>query len=186
LNIRLYHGWVVDPQDTELRTIVNSDASSYNQLVEKMIRERQSEREELVRESLLIEQFLDENRSQLTHYGILQLNQTMRDNQLGVFFRNNHFSTIWKKEVNLEILAIDFDFFLFSKNQLLVLVSDQGYLDHKSIVFETLTDVDNDNLSTYIYGRIWRKNRTEDSSREFVFDFVLLFTKVFLEFLVEN
>jgi len=48
LNIRLYHGWVVDPQDTELRTIVNSDASSYNQLVEKMIRERQSEREELV------------------------------------------------------------------------------------------------------------------------------------------
>jgi hypothetical protein len=54
---------------------------------------------------LLIEQFLDENRSQLTHYGILQLNQTMRDNQLAVFFRNNHFSTIWKIQVN----KIDFD-----------------------------------------------------------------------------
>ena len=50
---------------------------------------------------LLIEQFLDENRSQLTHYGILQLNQTMRDNQLAVFFRNNHFSTIWKHQVSL-------------------------------------------------------------------------------------
>ena len=48
---------------------------------------------------LLIEQFLDENRSQLTHYGILQLKQTMRDNQLAVFFRNNHFSTIWKNQV---------------------------------------------------------------------------------------
>ena len=58
--------------------------------------------------------------------------------------------------------------FPFSKNQLLVLVSDQGYLDHKSIVFETLTDVDNDNLFTDGYGRIWRKNRTENSSREFV------------------
>lgn len=149
LNIRLYHGWIVDPQDIELRTIVNSDAPSYNQLVEKMIGERQSEREELVRESLLIEQFLDENRSQLTHYGILQLNQTMRDNQLAVFFRNNHFSTIWKKE-----------------NQLLVLVSDQGYLDHTSIVFETLTDVDNDSLFTDGYGRIWRKTPPEDSSRD--------------------
>ena len=51
LNIQLFHGWVIDPQDTELRTIVSSDAPSYNQLVEKMIRERTSEREELVRES---------------------------------------------------------------------------------------------------------------------------------------
>ena len=54
------------------------------------------------RSGLLIEQFLDENRSQLTHYGILQLNQTMRDNQLAVFFRNNHFSTIWKNQVKCE------------------------------------------------------------------------------------
>ncbi|CAF1014048.1 unnamed protein product [Rotaria sp. Silwood1] len=149
LNIQLFHGWVIDPQDTELRTIVTTDAPSYNQLVEKMIRQRHSEREELVRESLLIEQFLDENRSQLTHYGILQLNQTMRDNQLAVFFRNNHFSTIWKNQ-----------------NQLLVLVSDQGYLDHKSIVFETLTDIDNDSLFTDGYGRIWRKPEAVDSSRD--------------------
>ncbi|CAF1015361.1 unnamed protein product [Adineta steineri] len=149
LNIQLFHGWVVDPQDIELRTIVITDAPSYNQVVEKMILQRNSEREEHVRESLLIEQFLDENRSQLTHYGILQLNQTMRDNQLAVFFRNNHFSTIWKNQ-----------------NQLLVLVSDQGYLDHKSIVFETLTDVDNDSLFTDGYGRIWRKPESVDSSRD--------------------
>jgi len=114
-----------------------------------MIRQQHSEQEELVRESLLIEQFLDENRSQLTHYGILQLNQTMRDNQLAVFFRNNHFSTIWKNQ-----------------NQLLLLVSDQGYLDHTSIVFETLTDVDNDSLFTDGYGRIWRKPEPVDSSRD--------------------
>ena len=48
----------------------------------------------------LIEQFLDDNRSQLTHYGIMQLNETMRDNQLAVLFRNNHFSTIWKNRVD--------------------------------------------------------------------------------------
>ena len=51
LNIQLYHGWVIDPQDIELQTIVTADAPSYNQLAEKMIRQRHSEREELVRES---------------------------------------------------------------------------------------------------------------------------------------
>jgi len=51
LNIQLFHGWVIDPQDIELQMIVTADAPSYNQLVEKMIRQRQSEREELVRES---------------------------------------------------------------------------------------------------------------------------------------
>ena len=116
-HIPLYHGWIIDPQDIEMHRIISQNASSYNQLVEKMIRQRHSETEELCRESntkiqrrkkinrislilgLLIEQFLDENRSQLTHYGILQLNQTMRENQLAVFFRNNHFSTIWKNQV---------------------------------------------------------------------------------------
>lgn len=53
LNIRLYHGWVVDPQDKDLRKIVESDASSYNQVVEKMLRQRQSDSEESVRESSL-------------------------------------------------------------------------------------------------------------------------------------
>jgi hypothetical protein len=55
------------------------------------------------------------------------------------------------------------------QNQLLVLVSDQGYLDHSSIVFETLTDVDNDSLFTDGYGRIWTKPEPVDSSREYVF-----------------
>lgn len=59
---------------------------------------------------ILIEQFLDENRSQLTHYGILKLNETMRDNQLAVLFRNNHFSTIWKHNVS-NILSLKNLFF---------------------------------------------------------------------------
>jgi hypothetical protein len=50
-------------------------------------------------------------------------------------------------------------------------VSDQGYLDHTSIVFETLTDIDNDSLFTDGYGRIWRKPESVDSSREFVLSF---------------
>ena len=51
LNIQLFHGWVIDPQNNELNKIVNSNASSYNQLIEKMIRQKQSKEENLARES---------------------------------------------------------------------------------------------------------------------------------------
>lgn len=51
LGIQLYHGWVIDPQNSELQKIVNTNALSYNQLVEKMIQQRQSNAEELSRES---------------------------------------------------------------------------------------------------------------------------------------
>ena len=51
LNIQLFHGWVIDPQDTELRAIIHSNASSYNQLVEKMILQKHSKEENLARES---------------------------------------------------------------------------------------------------------------------------------------
>lgn len=102
----MYHGWVVDPQNVQLKTLIENDAPSYNHLVEKILRQRQSNRDELIRECLLLEQFLDENQSQLTFYGLLQLNETMRNNELAVFFRNNHFSTIWKNQVKSLFLLI--------------------------------------------------------------------------------
>ncbi|CAF1675216.1 unnamed protein product, partial [Adineta ricciae] len=89
LGIQLYHGWIIDPQNKQLQAL---RFSSYNQLVEKMLRQKHSDNENLSRESLSIEQFLEENRSQLTCYGILKLNETMQDNQLAVLFRNNHFN----------------------------------------------------------------------------------------------
>ncbi|CAF1252993.1 unnamed protein product [Adineta steineri] len=146
LGIQLLHGWVVDPQDKELQKIIQSNALSYNQLIEKIIPQTDGN---LSRESLLIQQFLEENRSQLTHYGILQLNTIMVDNQLAVLFRNNHFNTIWK-----------------NKNQLFLLVSDQGYLNHPSIVFETLTDIDNNSTFTNGYGDIWQKSVPVDTTRD--------------------
>ena len=46
LRIPLYHGWLVDPQDS--RTVEAVGNCSYNQLVEKIIGDRSSEKEELV------------------------------------------------------------------------------------------------------------------------------------------
>ena len=51
LNIQLLHGWVIDPQDIVLQKIIQSNGSSYNQLIEKMLRQKQSTDEKLVQES---------------------------------------------------------------------------------------------------------------------------------------
>jgi len=54
--------------------------------------------------ALLAEEFLDNSASQLTHFGLGQLKTTLRDSELAVFFRNNHFSTILKNEVRIDVL----------------------------------------------------------------------------------
>lgn len=46
LGIPLYHGWLVDPQDT--KTVEAVGNCSYNLLVEKIISDRSSEQPELV------------------------------------------------------------------------------------------------------------------------------------------
>lgn len=53
LNIKLMHGWLVDPQNVEAVSAINS--LSYNQLVEKIIASKQDGAEtELVSEGMLI------------------------------------------------------------------------------------------------------------------------------------
>ena len=44
LNIGLYHGWLVDPQDSQIVNAVGS--LSYNQLVEKIIRSKEENSDE--------------------------------------------------------------------------------------------------------------------------------------------
>lgn len=48
LEIGLYHGWLVDPQDQQ--TVRAVGKCSYNQLVEKIIQQKSSEDEDDVRE----------------------------------------------------------------------------------------------------------------------------------------
>ena len=45
--------------------------------------------------------FLDESASQLTYHGLAELSSTINEEQMAVFFRNNHFSTIYKRKVSL-------------------------------------------------------------------------------------
>jgi len=123
----LYHGWLVDPQMEEVVLAVGN--MSYNQVVEYIITGRSSEDSLEEAKALLAEQFLEESASQLTYHGICELNSVMKDGQLAVFFRNNHFSTLCKHGDTLYLL-----------------VTDQGFLDQADVVWETLDNIQGDTV----------------------------------------
>ncbi|NXL65954.1 MINY1 hydrolase, partial [Chordeiles acutipennis] len=125
LNVPLYHGWLVDPQSPEVVKAVGK--LSYNQLVEKIITCKQASDSSLVSEGLVAEQFLESTASQLTYHGLCELMAAVREDELSVFFRNNHFSTMIKH-----------------KGHLYLLVTDQGFLQEERVVWESLHTVDGD------------------------------------------
>ncbi|XP_072702897.1 ubiquitin carboxyl-terminal hydrolase MINDY-1 [Ciconia boyciana] len=125
LNVPLYHGWLVDPQSPEVVQAVGK--LSYNQLVEKIITCKQASDSSLVSEGLVAEQFLESTASQLTYHGLCELTAAVREGELSVFFRNNHFSTMIKH-----------------KGHLYLLVTDQGFLQEERVVWESLHNVDGD------------------------------------------
>ncbi len=56
---------------------------------------------EKIEEGLCLEKWvLEESATQLTFYGIIQLTKELKEEQLCVFYRNNHFSTMYKRFVN--------------------------------------------------------------------------------------
>ncbi|KAF2788497.1 hypothetical protein K505DRAFT_328890 [Melanomma pulvis-pyrius CBS 109.77] len=73
-----------------------------------------------------IKEFLDRWPTQLTDYGLRTMRESLRPGQIGILFRNDHFSTMYKDP---------------RTNNLLTLVTDQGYSSHDEIVWESLVDV---------------------------------------------
>ncbi|KAK2836140.1 hypothetical protein Q7C36_014009 [Tachysurus vachellii] len=125
LNVPLYHGWLLDPQSPETVSAVGK--LSYNQLVEKIIIYKHSTDSSQVSEGLIAEQFLESTATQLTYHGLCELNTTAKEGELCVFFRNNHFSTMIKH-----------------KGYLYLLVTDQGFLQEDTLVWESLHNVEGD------------------------------------------
>ncbi|XP_029519232.2 ubiquitin carboxyl-terminal hydrolase MINDY-1-like [Oncorhynchus nerka] len=125
LDIPLYHGWLVDPQSPEMVAAVGK--LSYNQLVEKIIDYKHSANSSRISEGLVAEQFLESTATQLSYHGLCELNTTVKEGELSVFFRNNHFSTMIKH-----------------KGHLYLLVTDQGFLQEGGLVWESLHNVEGD------------------------------------------
>jgi len=146
LNIRLVHGWLLDPQDTATAEAIG--ASSYNVLVERVIQyqeqrdrppsppppegeeeppDAREQRERFLREGRIIDEFLKSTAGQLTYHGLHELHTQVRPGELCVLFRNNHFSTL-----------------LHHQGSLYVLVTDVGYAA-TALVWERLASIDGDN-----------------------------------------
>ena len=104
---------------------------SYNQLAELTCMNPSSSPSDEERNyiRLLADSFLETTAGQLTFHGLTVLHSTLRPDELAILFRNNHFSTVYKCPHN---------------NTLYTLVTDNGYLNHKNIVWETLESIDGD------------------------------------------
>eukprot|EP00667_Euglena_gracilis_P013855 EG_transcript_14328 len=141
LNVRLVHGWLVDPQDATATKVIG--ALSYNLLVERVIRMREIEEQQgaegnqeqaseatdaLVHEGHVIEAFLSQSAGQLTYHGLLKLHEDVREGELCVLFRNNHFSTLFRYQ-----------------GELFTLVTDVGYINER-VTWEKLCEIDGDNV----------------------------------------
>ena len=155
--IRLLHGWLVDPQEREIYEIVRD--LSYNQIVDRLIdrtaakssEENKSENNDL----FLMQEFLDSTASQLTYFGLVELYQTMKPNELAILFRNNHFSTVFKSSLD---------------NRLYSLVTDAGFATRPDVVWETLSTVDNNEQFCDANFHIYNESRGVDSSASSVND----------------
>ncbi|CAL9232536.1 unnamed protein product [Arabidopsis halleri] len=78
-------------------------------------------------EGELIRNFMKNSASQLTFCGLFSLQEGLKERELCVFFRNNHFCTMFKYEGELYLLA-----------------TDQGYLNQPDLVWEKLNEVNGD------------------------------------------
>ncbi|XP_057487035.1 uncharacterized protein LOC130773120 isoform X1 [Actinidia eriantha] len=111
----VYEGEVVLAEQVDKSTRDAYDASSKDEITP-----RQGE---------LIRDFLKNNASQLTIYGLFCLQDGLKERELCVFFRNNHFNTMFKLDGELYILA-----------------TDQGYINQPDLVWEKLNEVNGDTL----------------------------------------
>ncbi|CAG8510773.1 3961_t:CDS:2 [Ambispora gerdemannii] len=154
-NVDLVHGWVVDPQDYNTWDVVVEKCGSYNRAVECVVQGDATSKGLVVesldngagvgnstnanrdgvfnadeRDALIASQFLISTATQLTYHGLQTLVEDLRPGHLCVLFRNNHFSTLYKHS---------------ETSSLYVLVTDAGFINERSVVWETLTDVDQSN-----------------------------------------
>ncbi|XP_051199400.1 uncharacterized protein [Lolium perenne] len=77
----------------------------------------------------LIDNFLQTTANQLTVYGLFCLQEGLNERELCVFFRNNHFNTMFKYNGSLYLLA-----------------TDQGFFGQTDLVWQKLDEVNGDGV----------------------------------------
>ncbi|XP_042055654.1 ubiquitin carboxyl-terminal hydrolase MINDY-1-like [Salvia splendens] len=127
----MYEGEVVLAEQVDTGFVENGDFGSKDTIS--------------VKEGEIIKNFMKNSASQLTVYGLFCLQDQVKERELCVFFRNNHFNTMFKYEGELYILA-----------------TDQGYLNQPDLVWEKLNEVNGDTV--YMTGNFKQFKMDENSS----------------------
>jgi hypothetical protein len=135
-DVPLMHGWL--PQrDSSAYAAFERSAKTYEDAQNIQFYEEELEakinstglnpEEQILFEDLhTIKQFLATWPTQLTEYGLNVLLNHVRPGEFAILFRNDHFSTIYKEP---------------RSQQILTLVTDEGYSSHDEIVWESLVDL---------------------------------------------
>lgn len=146
LQIELVHGWLLEPEAQEYEWV---GENTYNQLVNLVIEGNDASAklqqksgvddckyDELTNQATrgtIIRDFLDRSAHQLTQHGLFVLHEYVKEGDMVVFFRNNHYNTLTKHNEHLYLLVTDF-----------------GYADVNSVVWEKLDVIDGD--TEYVTG----------------------------------
>uniref|UniRef100_A0A0D9XK98 MINDY deubiquitinase domain-containing protein n=1 Tax=Leersia perrieri TaxID=77586 RepID=A0A0D9XK98_9ORYZ len=133
LDVPLYHGWLLNPKDDA--TIVDVIRGRGHDEITEDLAKYDSMKEanqdimaaNLDQEYELIRKFLKDTCSQLTHHGLTTLQETIADGQLSIFFRNNHFSVVYKHNGRLYHLLTDEGF--LTSNKIWQIISSCSLVD---------------------------------------------------------
>jgi len=110
LRIPILHCWVIGEGEAAFEHIKDL---SYNQLVVSLCEEELDQS---------VKEWFTGSLSQATEFGFVGLSDALKNGQIAILFRNNHFFTLTKQH-----------------ERLFTLVTDQGYLKSPDIMWEELT-----------------------------------------------
>lgn len=111
------HGWCIDPNEDPKVVSFFGQYPTFDRAQDCFIQNPQAHTQ--------AQQWLAANRSQLTTFGLRKIDEVMGNDELAVFFRNNHFSTLYKK----------------GPGELYLLVTDEAFSSHSRIVWQSLNSV---------------------------------------------
>lgn len=136
-DIPLMHGWLPEPRSEAYqafdRIAKSYETSQYVQFQEEELDAKLQSGDALTTDEQqmftgihAIKEFLNKWPTQVTTYGLKTMKEALRPGQVAILFRNDHFSTLYKDP---------------RTDNLVTLVTDQGYSSHDEIVWESLVDV---------------------------------------------
>lgn len=141
--VDLIHGWLPECNSPESAALFRSartyedaqNAMLAQEFLEANLSEGLNLKEQTLLEDILhIKAFLASNPTQLTPHGLDAIRSSLAPGTVAIFFRNNHFSTVYRHPRIPQILQ---------------LVTDIGYAKNDRIVWESLMDVTGNNSQFY-------------------------------------